>query len=391
MTSIHTKCGADWTAGFSGVCCGAAKALAFCLQWTTVVSAMNRRSFLGKMGHGALGVSAANLLLDKPRILGANSKPRPKNWIWTDGGERLKPAEQRERFKQFRKAGIDAVLFSGFNREVLACAKAEGLETHAWTWALCRGDKELLEKHPDWYDVNRLGDSAADKPAYVDYYHFLCPSHDEVRQHLAKIVADLGDTDNLDGIHLDYIRYPDVILPVALWKKYNLIQNEELPQFDYCYCEVCRGAFKRQTGEDPLQLPDPPSNAAWRQYRYDSVTRLVNHLVDVAHEKRKQMTAAVFPTPALAKKLVRQDWAQWNLDAVLPMTYNSFYNEQPEWIQRAVKEGVAALPKDRPLYAGLYLHDLKGEDFDRAVEFAMAGGAKGVSLFGGLRTVKRAD
>jgi len=69
-------------------------------------------------------------------------------------------------------------------------------------------------------------------------------------------------------------------------------------------------------------------------------------------------------------------------------TSHSFYNEKPEWIERAVQEGVAALPANRPVYAGLYLPDLKGEDFDRAVQFAMTGGAKGVSLFGGLRTVR---
>ena len=349
---------------------------------------MTRRSFIGKISQGALGISAASCLLGERTVSGADPKPRPKIWIWTGGGENLKPDEQKRRFEQFREAGIDAVLFSGFNADVLARAKEQGLETHAWTWALCRGDKDLLEKHPDWYGVSRRGDSTADKPPYVGYYHFLCPSHAEVRNHLAKIVADLGGTANLDGIHLDYIRYPDVILPVALWKKYHLVQNEELPQFDFCYCEVCRNAFKKQTGEDPLKLPDPTANAAWRQYRFDSVTKLVNHLVEVAHGKRKQITAAVFPTPTLAKKLVRQDWVHWNLDAFLPMVYHSFHNEKPEWIQRAVKEGVTALPANRPLYAGLYLPDLHGDDFDRAVKFAMAGGAKGVSLFGGLRTVK---
>jgi hypothetical protein len=58
---------------------------------------------------------------------------------------------------------------------------------------------------------------------YVNYYHFLCPSHEEVRDHLAKIFGNIANTANLDGVHLDYIRYPDVILPVALWKKYNLV------------------------------------------------------------------------------------------------------------------------------------------------------------------------
>jgi len=362
--------------------------LALAGEFAKVAFIMNRRTFIGKVGQGALAISAAKLLPGELPALAAPEKVRPKNWMWTGGLEKMKPGERKRRFEKIKKAGIDAVLFSSFDSAVLADAKAQGLETHAWTWSLCRGDKELLEKHPDWYDVSRLGDSAATKPAYVDYYHFLCPSHEEVRDHLAKIVGNLGDTPNLDGVHLDYIRYPDVILPVALWKKYNLIQNEELPQFDFCYCEVCRAAFKKQTGEDPLKMENPPANAAWRQYRYDTVTRLVNHCVEVAHRKNKQITAAVFPTPSIAKKLVRQDWVNWNLDAVLPMTYNSFYNEKPEWIERAVREGVTALPSNRPLYAGLYLPDLKGDDFDRAVSFAMAGGAKGVSLFGDLRKVK---
>jgi uncharacterized lipoprotein YddW (UPF0748 family) len=206
---------------------------------------------------------------------------------------------------------------------------------------------------------------------------------------LSKVVSDLGNTANLDGIHLDYIRYPDVILPVALWEKYNLVQNEELPQFDFCYCTVCREVFKKQTGEDPLKMSDPTANAAWRQYRYDSVTRLVNHLAEVAHGKKKQITAAVFPTPGIARKLVRQDWVNWKLDAVLPMVYHSFYKEKIEWLEKAVREGVSALPESRPLYAGLYLPDLKTqEEVDRAVECAMKGGAKGVSLFGGLRKLK---
>lgn len=34
--------------------------------------------------------------------------------------------------------------------------------------------RELLDKHPDWYAVNRKGESCHDKPAYVDYYRFLC-------------------------------------------------------------------------------------------------------------------------------------------------------------------------------------------------------------------------
>ena len=352
---------------------------------------MNRRSFVHQAGLATVVLAGARHPL---RVQAANQPPTPaplKNWIWTGLEERSTRDQQQRRFESYRASGIQAVLFSGVNEPVFAMAKEQGLETHAWTWTLCRGDRDLLEQHPDWYVVSRLGDSAATKPPYVGYYHFLCPSREEVGDHLARLFAQLADTPHLDGVHLDYIRYPDVILPVALWKQYNLVQNEELPQFDFCYCAVCRAAFKKQSGVDPLELPNPPADAAWRQYRYDSVTRLVQRLADVAHQKGKQITAAVFPTPAIARKLVRQDWTRWNLDAVLPMAYHSFYNEKIEWIERAVREGVTALPPHRPLYAGLYLTDLKTEaEFDEAVRCALAGGAKGVSLFGGLRKVKRA-
>lgn len=67
-------------------------------------------------------------------------------------------------------------------------------------------------------------------------------------------------------------------------------------------------------------------------------------------------------------------------------------SEKIEWIERAVREGVTALPPHRPLYAGLYLPDLKTEaEFDEAVGCALAGGAKGVSLFGGLRKIQRTE
>ena len=49
---------------------------------------------------------------------------------------------------------------------------------------------------------------------------------------------------------------------------------------------------------------------------------------------------------------------QWPLDAVYPMLYHGFYEEELRWIGPAVREGIAALPAMRPLYAGLFLPDL---------------------------------
>ena len=39
-----------------------------------------------------------------------------------------------------------------------------------------------LRFEEDWYAINRLGESALEKPAYVEYYKFLCPSKEGTYQ-----------------------------------------------------------------------------------------------------------------------------------------------------------------------------------------------------------------
>ncbi len=232
-----------------------------------------------------------------------------------------------------------------------------------------------------WYAVNRRGESTATQPPYVDYYKFRCPSREPVRRHIAGHVAGLSQIDGLSSIHLDYVRYPDVILPPALWAQYGLVQDREHPEFDYCYCDECRAQFSAQTGDDPLDLDDPTADARWRQFRFDSITRVVRELAQVARPAGKQLTAAVFPTPSIARALVRQDWPTWELDAALPMLHHSFYEHPVEWIEAGTREGVEALAGNFPLYAGLYVPELSPEALGRAVRAAHAGGTDGIALF----------
>jgi len=351
---------------------------------------MDRRFFLRCMSLSTVWLANFPRLVVEAKALHTETARVYKHWAWARFDREASSAELMRQFAQMRAAGIQAVLLGGGDRRIYAHAREQGLEVHAWLWALCRNDQDLADNHPEWHAVSRTGDSTLAKPPYVDYYRFLCPSRDAVQEYLAGIVADLAGNEELAGVHLDYIRYPDIILPSGLWEKYGLVQDEELPPFDFCYCEVCRQKFQEVEGVDPLALSDPAAHAAWRQYRCDSVTRLVNRLADIVHRSAKQITAAVFPTPAIARKLVRQDWPSWNLDAVMPMIYHNFYEQNVGWIQQAVGEGVAALPPDRPLYAGLYLPALQDEEeYEQAVAGALVEGASGVSLFGGVRDIPR--
>ena len=264
---------------------------------------------------------------------------------------------------------------------MLPVAAAEGVEVHAWIVTLqCNADP-VVEAHPEWFSVSRNGDSCLEKPPYIDSYRWLCPSHPEVREYVGRTVAELAGYSELTGIHLDYIRHPDVILPEALQPKYDLVQDREFPEFDFCYCEVCRDAFGRQEGIDPLELEDPASHDAWKDFRYEGIRNVVAGAAEVAHAAGKLLSAAVFATPEMARTFVRQDWPRWDVDAVLPMIYHFYYARPVEWIEEATRQGVEALAGERPLYSGLFIPGLSPEELPRAVEHARSGGAAGISIF----------
>lgn len=322
-----------------------------------------------------------------------------KNWAWTHPGAETGAGGWRPLFQKARKAGIHSLLFLAYTgteayyesqhvqvkekvlEKVLPIGKDEGLEVHAWICALICNEPTVQRDHPEWFVISQKGESTLNKPPYIPSYKWLCPSRPEVYDFLEKIVSELAAIEGIKGIHLDYIRYPDVILPEALQPKYNLVQDREYPEFDFCYCEVCRRNFKRKTGIDPLKLDNPAADKAWRNYRYESVTKLVKKLVKLAHRKRKLITAAVFATPGLSRRYVRQDWPRWGLDAYLPMIYHHYYNRSLDWVKEATAEGVKALPSKIPLYSGLFIPQIEPENMGKAVDLSLSGGARGISLF----------
>jgi hypothetical protein len=82
----------------------------------------------------------------------------------------------------------------------------------------------------------------------------------------------------IKSVHLDYIRYPDVILPIQLQPTYDIVQDREFPEYDYCYCDACRSKFRDLHGEDPMDLEKPEDHEAWNRFRYNQITHLVNEI-----------------------------------------------------------------------------------------------------------------
>ena len=344
---------------------------------------MNKREFLKA---GLLIGAAAQLPLSGSAadIEAKKNKQKHKNWIWARPNQRDKDDDLKARYAAFKAAGITGLFFEYDSERHFRAAKAQGLEAHRWIWTMNWPD--LISTNPDWYSKNRKGESCADKPPYVNYYRWLCPSRTEVQQYLESYVNDTLAKDYVDGIHLDYVRFCDVILPVNLWDNYHIEQTKELPEYDYCYCEVCRAKFKEDYGTELADIQYPEASLSWRLFRYNAITKIVNNLSAVAKHHKKFITASVFPTPEIARRNVRQDWTNWKLDGICPMTYHGFYKEKVTWIGDAVAEGVHFLAGAFPLYAGLYLTDFNSDDeIAEGIRVALKNGASGVSFFGNVK------
>lgn len=363
---------------------------------------MDKREFIKQLAKGSIALASSSVLLDACMPISGKKKLQSidadrKNWVWaTPNSEWTEDTWRRQLYKA-KESGIDAILLEVYNGDhayfdtdrldveedllgqVLPICKELGLEFHAWMWTMPCNNQKIVAEHPDWYAVNGLGESAATKPAYVDYYKFLDPLNPEAQNFIRQNVKSLATIKEIDGVHLDYVRLPDVILAEALQPKYNIVQDREYPQYDYSYSEISRKLFKEQTGIDPFtDLEDPSANEAWRQFRYDSVSNLVKgQLAPEARKYGKKVSAAVFPN----WKNVRQEWHTWGLDAYLPMLYHNFYNADIDFVRHHVEAALGRMEEKKPVYAGVFVPSLSPEELAQTYELSIQSGGKGISSF----------
>ncbi|WP_228850753.1 family 10 glycosylhydrolase [Aegicerativicinus sediminis] len=302
---------------------------------------------------------------------------------WTGASNEFNSEEWANRLEGYKEVGISEALINGspeILEQIIPIAKEKGIKIHGWMWTLNRPGDTIANKHPEWYSVNKNGENSLEKRAYVDYYQWLSPFHPEAREHIKNNVRKLMAVDGLASIHLDYVRYVDVILGADLQPKYDIVQTTEMPEYDYGYHPIAREGYKAIFGVDPINYEHPELSSEWRQYRLNAVTSLVNEIAEMVHSEKKKLTAAVFPFPEMSRQMVRQAWNDWNLDTAFPMLYHNFYRENINWIGFAAEQGVKTV--DYPIMAGIYMPALSDpEDLEKAIRISKEKGASGVSLF----------
>jgi uncharacterized lipoprotein YddW (UPF0748 family) len=219
---------------------------------------------------------------------------------------------------------------------LIAAAHAAGLRVHAWVnvLSLASNAKAPIVQRigRDAILVDRRGRSLLDYPGYDvpppdrRYYRmgtpglYLDPATPGLEAALADTFGELcARYAALDGLHLDYIRYPDV-LPFSPGSRFGV-------GLDFGYGAQSRARFQQETGRQ-APLGDSLANAdAWDDWRRARVDALVKAIAAAARATKPElaMSAAVWFYPDRAYLALSQDWRRWLeegwLDFAVPMGY----------------------------------------------------------------------
>jgi uncharacterized lipoprotein YddW (UPF0748 family) len=295
----------------------------------------------------------------------------PPRAVWVPREIYKSPRQIAALMEAVRQAGLNTVLFQvrghatayyyssiepfayefpqggpGFDPLAVACREAHmrGLAIHAWInimpgWA---GDQppadgnHIYHKHPEWFWYDQKGR----RQPLSGWYVSVNPCLPEVRSYLVSICREIVTRYPVDGLHLDYIRFP----------------TDKSPRGSDYPCDARTLELYRQaTGLRPWS-----NRMAWADWRTHQVTSLVWEIHSMIKRERPQvlLTASCPADLATARKESFQDGPLWlrsgYLDGVFLMNYTSsaktFRSRQETWQREAGGRRVAA-------GIGLFVHN----------------------------------
>lgn len=263
--------------------------------------------------------------------------------IWVTRWDYRSPADIRRVLDNCRSGGFNTVLFQvrgngtalyrskiepwadelggrdpGFDPLAVACREAHrrGLELHAWVNVIPGwfGDKpptnprQLYHARASWFWRDSRG-----RRQPLGWYSSLNPCYPEVRAYLVAVLREIVQGYPIDGLHMDYIRFPN-----DYHKCY--LPARSVP--DYPRDPKTLALFRRATGRTPDSAP-----RLWDTWRTAQITQLVRDIRRMCRSVRPRawLSAAVGASPDKARRAHFQDSRRWLaeglLDAVFPMNY----------------------------------------------------------------------
>ncbi len=237
-----------------------------------------------------------------------------------------------------------------------------GIELHPYIIAGYKNSPKnpIVNEHPEWLVVNMQGERLTN----------LNLANPEVRRFITKSASEFLRHD-IDGLHLDYIRF-------------DLHQN-------FSYDSLTCRDFENEFGTSPLKLDKDtgdPLWCKWIEWNADKVTELVSDLRKMIKGSGRNipLSAAVFPDPRASRFEVGQDWEKWVRDGLLDITCPMIYLDNSVVFTEDVRRALEICKGRSEVIVGIWLghryhRDVDEDTMKEHVMIAWKENADGVSFW----------
>lgn len=213
-------------------------------------------------------------------------------------------------------------------------AHAAGIELHAWVNATPVWNTAALPPQPG-HILNTHGPTATGADRWLNRrvdgaevggatMRSLDPANPAAVDYYVAGIASIVRAYDIDGIHLDYIRYPD--------------NNSSPTHSDWGYSEVSLARFRAATGRENPPAPNDPQFSAWRRAQVSNYVRKVYLTMgSIKPHLRLSHSAIVYGrgpqavggwTNTRTYAEVYQDWQGWLAEGIMDLTIAMNYKRE---------------------------------------------------------------
>ncbi|BAQ63442.1 glycoside hydrolase family 10 protein [Geminocystis sp. NIES-3709] len=273
--------------------------------------------------------------------------------IWLDRGTIVKAKSKEDLkplFDRIAESGINTVFFETVNASYpiypsrvapeqnpmtrgwdplqasIELAHERGIELHAWAWIFAAANQghnrilglpenylgPVLSRNPSWVLKDQKGDVFNRTPGFKKA--FFDPANPQARRYIMTLLEEIATKYDVDGIQLDYIRYPF---------------QDGITKQQFGYTDVSRALFKESYGIDPKNITrSSPAWSQWTGFRIKQISSFVEEASQNLKQKRPDLviSTAVFPMERKERlSTLQQHWEDWIysewVDMMVLMTY----------------------------------------------------------------------
>lgn len=268
--------------------------------------------------------------------------------------------------------------------------KDKGIKVHAWVnvyliWSsniMPKDKKHIIYKNEDWVDTTEEWPVDINEQLYKISTKkegegvFLAPNHPKVNNYLVSVFKEILNNYEIDGLHLDYIRYQDVDYgrnPYAIAKFIKDVGRDPNPWF--LEMERSNIASQRLIG----------NMKQWNNAKRKSVTNLVKDIKEVINNIRPNiiLSAAVKPNLYVARERFFQEWDVWlaagYIDWVVPMNYAPKMSDFSQNIS-IINDNFPKKYRDK-IIMGIALYNQSSNDAVNKIKYSIQEKFVGISVF----------